>query len=156
MARRFAPSRRAFLKTGLAATAAVAAPGRLTAQTAPPAAKTIRAVMQGDLRVLDPIWTTANITAYHGAMIYDTLFALDANLRPQPQMVGKWGLSDDKLTYTFELRDGLKFYRRRGRDRRRRGRLDAPLGGARRRRPAHDAAREGHRRRRTTRPSPSR
>ena len=24
-------------------------------------------------------------------------------------MVGKWGVSDDKLTYTFELRDGLKF-----------------------------------------------
>ena len=65
--------------------------------------------MQGDLRSLDPIWTTANITAYHGAMIYDTLFALDADMRPQPQMVGKWGLSDDKLTYTFELRDGLKF-----------------------------------------------
>ena len=42
-------------------------------------------------------------------MIYDTLFALDAEHRAQPQMVGKWGLSDDKLTYTFELRDGLKF-----------------------------------------------
>ena len=56
------PSRRAFLKTGLAATAAVAAPGRLTAQSAPPAAKTIRAVMHGDLKILDPIWTTANMT----------------------------------------------------------------------------------------------
>src|SRR5262249_40428853 len=75
----------------------------------PSPARTIRAVMQGDLRSLDPIWTTANITAYHGAMIYDTLFGLDANYAPQPQMVGKWGLSDDKLTYTFELRDGLKF-----------------------------------------------
>ena len=65
--------------------------------------------MHADLRVLDPIWTTANITAYHGAMIYDTLFGLDANYAPQPQMVTKWGVSDDKLTYTFELRDGLKF-----------------------------------------------
>ena len=65
--------------------------------------------MHADLRVLDPIWTTANISAYHGAMIYDTLFGLDANFTPQPQMVGKWGVSDDKLTYTFELRDGLKF-----------------------------------------------
>ena len=73
------------------------------------AARTIKAVMHGDLRVLDPIWTTANITAYHGAMIYDTLFGLDANFEPQPQMVDKWGVSDDKLTYTFELRDGLKF-----------------------------------------------
>ena len=49
MTRRATSSRRSFLKTGLAATAAVAAPGRLTAQSAPPAAKTIRAVMQGDL-----------------------------------------------------------------------------------------------------------
>src|SRR3954454_8973642 len=44
-----------------------------------------------------------------GAMIYDTLFAMDADFNPQPQMVGKWGVSDDKRTYTFELRDGLKF-----------------------------------------------
>ena len=65
--------------------------------------------MHADLRVLDPIWTTANISAYHGGMIYDTLFGLDANFTPQPQMVSRWGVSDDKLTYTFELRDGLKF-----------------------------------------------
>src|SRR5918997_5801792 len=101
-------TRRKFLQAGAAA-AALAAPSTLRAQTAPAAASTVRAVMQGDLRAFDPIWTTANITAYHGAMIYDTLFALDADMRPQPQMVGKHGVSDDKLTYTFELRDGLRF-----------------------------------------------
>jgi peptide/nickel transport system substrate-binding protein len=101
-------TRRRFVQGALASTALTSVPGVVRAQ-APSRARTIRAVMQGDLRSLDPIWTTANITAYHGAMIYDTLFALDANLRPQPQMVGKWSLSDDKLTYTFELRDGLKF-----------------------------------------------
>ena len=99
--------------------------------------------MQGDLRSLDPIWTTANITAYHGAMIYDTLFALDEQMRPQPQMVGKWGLSDDKLTYTFELRDGLKFPDGSAVTADDVRRLDPPLGGARRRRPAHDGARQG-------------
>jgi peptide/nickel transport system substrate-binding protein len=67
----------------------------------------LRAVMQGDLRSFDPIWTTANISAYYGAMVYDTLFAIDDTYKPQPQMVGKWGLSDDKKTYTFQLRDGL-------------------------------------------------
>src|SRR5258708_38408687 len=103
------PTRPRFVQGPLAATALTAAPGIVRAQ-APSRAKTIRAVMQGDLRSLDPIWTTANITAYHGAMIYDTLFALDANQRPQPQMVGKFGASDDKLTHTFELRDGLKFH----------------------------------------------
>src|SRR5437016_3356471 len=101
-------TRRTFLQHSFATAAVAGAPHIARAQT-PPASRTVRAVMQGDLRSLDPIWTTANITAYHGAMIYDTLFALDEQMRPQPQMVGKWGLSDDKLTYTFELRDGLKF-----------------------------------------------
>jgi hypothetical protein len=59
--------------------------------------------------VFDPIWTTANITAHHGAMIYDTLFGINEELEPRPQMVGDWIVSDDKLTYTFVLRDGLKF-----------------------------------------------
>ena len=43
-------------------------------------------------------------------MIYDTLFGVDAKGEAQPQMVGKYGLSDDKLTWTFELRDGLKWH----------------------------------------------
>jgi len=101
-------TRRRFVQGALATTALSTAPRFARAQPSP--ARTIRAVMQGDLRSLDPIWTTANITAYHGAMIYDTLFALDANQRTQPQMVGKSGVSDDKLTHTFELRDGLKFH----------------------------------------------
>ena len=99
-------TRRRVLAGGLAF---AAAPAIIEAQAQPSAARTVKAVMHADLRVLDPIWTTANISAYHGGMIYDTLFGLDANFAPQPQMVSRWGVSDDKLTYTFELRDGLKF-----------------------------------------------
>jgi peptide/nickel transport system substrate-binding protein len=43
-------------------------------------------------------------------MVYDTLFGLDEKFAPQPQMVEKWSLSDDKLTYTFRLRDGLGWH----------------------------------------------
>ena len=105
-------TRRNVLKTGLAAGIAVAAgaPHRARAQAGPPVSKTLRAVMQGDLRVFDPIWTTANITGYHGALIYDMLFMVDATFQAQPQMVGKWSLSDDKKLYTFELRDGLGWH----------------------------------------------
>ncbi len=71
--------------------------------------KTLRLIAQADLRVLDPIWTTATITRNYGYMVYDTLFALDSHFEPQPQMVDRWTVSDDKLTYTFTLRDGLKF-----------------------------------------------
>ena len=50
------------------------------------AGKTITAVMHSDLRVIDPIMTTAYITRDHGYMVYDTLLATDANFKIQPQM----------------------------------------------------------------------
>jgi len=71
--------------------------------------KTLKVVMHSDLKILDPIWTTAYIVRNHGYLIYDTLFALDAKLEPQPQMVESWTVSDDKLTWTFKLRDGLEW-----------------------------------------------
>src|SRR5437868_13213384 len=48
--------------------------------------KTITAVMHSDLRVTDPIITTAYITRDHGYMVYDTLLATDSNFKIQPQM----------------------------------------------------------------------
>ena len=51
---------------------------------------TLRVVNHSDLKILDPIWTTAYIVRNHGYMIYDTLFALDGNLEVKPQMVDKW------------------------------------------------------------------
>jgi peptide/nickel transport system substrate-binding protein len=73
------------------------------------AGKTITAVMHSDLRIVDPIFTTAYITRDHGYMVFDTLLATDANFKVQPQMAD-WKVSDDKLTYTFTLRDGLKWH----------------------------------------------
>ncbi len=103
-------TRRGFVQGSLAATTIVAAPSIGRAQMMPAKNKTLKAVMQGDLRSFDPIWTTANITAYHGALIYDTLFALDASDKPQPQMVESFARSDDQLSWSFKLRDGLKFH----------------------------------------------
>jgi peptide/nickel transport system substrate-binding protein len=71
--------------------------------------KTITAVMHSDLRVLDPGFTTAYITRDHGYMVYDTLLATDSDFKIQPQMADV-KVSDDKLTYTFTLRDGLKWH----------------------------------------------
>jgi len=74
------------------------------------AGTTLRAVMHSDLKILDPIWTTAYIVRNHGYMIYDTLFATDANGEIKPQMVGKYDVSPDKLTHTFTLRDNLAWH----------------------------------------------
>ena len=84
-----------------------------TAMVAPAATaqqKVLRAVLHADVRTLDPIWTTQTIAGIHAMLVYDTLFGNDDNLTPQPQMVGRHAISDDKLTYTFTLREGLRFH----------------------------------------------
>ena len=78
--------------------------------TIPAGAQTLRMVAHSDLKVLDPIWTTAFITRNHGYMIYDVLFARDADLKIQPQMVEKYEVSADKLSWKFTLRDGLEWH----------------------------------------------
>jgi len=94
----------------MAASAAGVAALGLPSQTRADDAKTLRFIMRNDLRVLDPMWTTAYVTRNHGYMVFDTLFALDAKFQPQPQMVGDYSISADKLAYTFTLRDGLSFH----------------------------------------------
>src|SRR5712692_7676341 len=82
----------------------VAAPAPTVAET------TLRVVMHSDLKIVDPIWTTAYIVRNHGYMIYDTLFAMDAKGEIKPQMVDKHEVSKDQLTYTLTLRDGLLWH----------------------------------------------
>ncbi|KIN60513.1 putative ABC transporter (Substrate-binding protein) putative exported protein [Sulfitobacter noctilucae] len=82
----------------------------LALMAGPSFAQTLTAVKHSALRVLDPIMTTAYMSRNHGYMIFDTLYALDSDLVPQPQMVDSHTVSDDGLTYTFTLRDGLAFH----------------------------------------------
>ena len=74
------------------------------------AQSTLRMVAHADLKILDPIWSTANITRNHGYLVYDVLFAMDADFRVQPQMVETYKVSADRLTWTFTLRDGLEWH----------------------------------------------
>ena len=70
---------------------------------------TLKAVMFTDLAITDPTFTASTITSNFGFMVYDTLFALDSKGEPKPQMVDKYEKSADGLTWTFALRDGLKW-----------------------------------------------
>jgi peptide/nickel transport system substrate-binding protein len=69
----------------------------------------LRIATHAQLESLDPIKTTAYITRSHGYMVYDTLFALDQNLEPKPQMVESYSTAPDGRTWTFTLRPGLKW-----------------------------------------------
>ena len=64
--------------------------------------------MHADLRT-PGMQTTAYIVRDFGYMVYDTLLAQNSSFKVQPQMA-EYKISDDKLTYTFTLRDGLKFH----------------------------------------------
>jgi peptide/nickel transport system substrate-binding protein len=92
------------------AAGAVTLLGGLGASAKPDGTKTLRLVARSDLRILDPIWTTAYVSRNHGYMVFDTLFALDSKFTPHPQMVGEYSVSPDQLSYHFTLRDGLKFH----------------------------------------------
>ena len=87
-----------------------AAAAALLPLAAAQAESTLRVVMHSDLKIVDPIWTTAYMSRNYGYMVYDTLFAMDENLAIKPQMVDSWTVSDDQLTYTFTLRDGLMWH----------------------------------------------
>jgi peptide/nickel transport system substrate-binding protein len=86
--------------TGLAASALAATP-------AISQEKTFKVVMHSDLKVLDPVWSGAYIVRNHGYLIYDTLFAIDAKFQIQPQMAESWRVSENGLTTTVTLREGL-------------------------------------------------
>ena len=92
----------------LTAAAAALAVSAAVAQAQAP--NTLRVVMHSDVKIVDPIWTTAYITRNHGYMVYDTLFSMDEKGEIKPQMVEKHDVSADNLTYTFTLRDGLLWH----------------------------------------------
>jgi peptide/nickel transport system substrate-binding protein len=96
-------------RRGLAALAALplAAPALAQNRGDP---RVLRIKLFGDLRSLDPFISPEYMARNHGYMVYDTLFALDSKLRPQPQMVASHSTSPDGLTWTFTLRDNLRFH----------------------------------------------
>jgi peptide/nickel transport system substrate-binding protein len=101
-------SRRQIVRGGAAAAAAMTlgAPS-VHAQNS---RQTLRFAAHADLKILDPVWTTAYITRNHGYLVYDTLFGTDENLQVKPQMIDRVAVSPNGMKYTFTLRDGLRWH----------------------------------------------
>src|ERR1700739_1898270 len=100
--------RRTVLK-GLAGAGSLAATGGLSipALSQGVAARTLRCGPQADPANCDPIWGTQYVVRNAAAMVWDTLYGIDATLQPQRQMVESEEVSDDGLIWTFRLRPGL-------------------------------------------------
>jgi len=100
--------RRSVLRAGVASGVAALLPRVAIGQSA--TARVLRFVPQANLTVLDPIVTTAAVTANHAWMVWDTLFGVDVAQRPKPQMAEGYTISDDGRTYLIKLRDGLRWH----------------------------------------------
>jgi peptide/nickel transport system substrate-binding protein len=93
---------------GSAAAAAATAPNVVGAQGG--AARSLRVIPQANLTSLDPVWTTAVVTRNHAFMVFDQILAQDASGTIRPQMAEGWEVAEDRLSWTFTLREGLAFH----------------------------------------------
>jgi peptide/nickel transport system substrate-binding protein len=100
--------RRTLLATALAAPAVPPLAAPAIAQPSRPS--TLKFIPQANLTALDPIWTTATVTNGHGFYVFDTLYGVDAQLRPHPQMAEGHETSADGRIWRIRLRPGLRFH----------------------------------------------
>ncbi|WP_027283832.1 ABC transporter substrate-binding protein [Rubritepida flocculans] len=70
----------------------------------------LKFVPQANLTSLDPIWTTATVTRNHGYLVYDTLYGLDEEFRPHPQMAEGTAFEDGGRIATVTIRPGQVFH----------------------------------------------
>jgi len=90
----------------LAGAAALAAPRIARAQ----GRNVLKFVPYTDVPVLDPIANTAGQVRTHAFLVWDTLYGLDENYQPQPQMVEGHQIEADGRRWTLTLRPGLRFH----------------------------------------------
>ncbi len=81
------------------------APGAAQAQD-----RVLRASLNTELQILDPIAVTINATRVFAYMVFDQLVGIDADGTYRPQMLEGWEVSDDRLTWKFRLREGLEWH----------------------------------------------
>jgi peptide/nickel transport system substrate-binding protein len=70
---------------------------------------TLQAAIGGEPDQLDPHLTTSYFSFQVLENVYDTLVEPDENLEMQPALASEWKTSEDQLTWTFTIRDGVKF-----------------------------------------------
>lgn len=66
------------------------------------------AIISGDI-ILDPAAASDETSLQLNDMLYDSLVELDADGSVTGGLAGSWNVSEDGLTYTFNLRPGLAF-----------------------------------------------
>ena len=81
--------------------ASLALPNIARAQSA----STLKFIPYADLATLDPIATTNYAVRNHALLVFDTLYGIDDQYQPQPQMVDGHTIEDGGKRWTLTLRD---------------------------------------------------
>ncbi|MFM1653439.1 ABC transporter substrate-binding protein [Brevibacillus sp. B_LB10_24] len=76
----------------------------------PEMAAELRVAINAQPTSLDPHQTTASMTSVISRNIFETLMTLNAKYEPVPMLAESVEVSPDSLTYTFTLRQGVKFH----------------------------------------------
>lgn len=111
-----ATSRRVFLRQSSALGLSLAAGGLFAATHSRPAAAegkpggTLIAAFSADPAGFDPVRGPSGMSHVVIEQVYSTLMAVDPDAKPYPELAESYEASDDGLTYTFKLRQGVTFH----------------------------------------------
>jgi len=98
----------------LATIAGVGAPGAAAQEATPDAdarpGGVLRVGLSADPAELDPHLTSLTAAWHLIEHVYETLVTYDETLAPIPALAESWDISEDGLTYTFTLRQGVMFH----------------------------------------------
>ena len=64
----------------------------------------------GEKQSMDPADMHSGDDAYHTFAVYNRLVDIDDNFNVLPELATEWSVSPDGLTWTFKLREGVKFH----------------------------------------------
>ena len=90
--------------------AAAALPLAAPSLAAPESDRVMRFIPQSELNSIDPAWIPAANVRTHGYLVFDTLYGIDSQYKPQPQMVEGASVENDDRLWELRLRPGLAFH----------------------------------------------
>jgi peptide/nickel transport system substrate-binding protein len=100
-------SRRQLLKAAGVTAGALAFPNVVRAQ---PKGNTLISAQTSEATGLDPQLVPALSRSRRSPLTYNQLVRFDPDMNPQPELAESWQVSPDGLTWTFKLRQGVKFH----------------------------------------------
>jgi len=88
----------------------IASPGTGNAAAGDECVKVLGYEWSGEKQSMDPADMHSGDDAYHLFSVYNRLVDLDTNFKVIPELAKSWEVSADGKTWTFHLREGVKFH----------------------------------------------